>query len=91
MTLDMCTNWGMRNGEQLCGKGSEVSHFGKIESESTVCPGNQKGQLYPGVHQAQCFQQARKEIVSICSAVVWPHLEHKMQVWVPLYKKDIKL
>ena len=53
-----------------------------------MCPGCQKGQPYPGVRQAQ-HCRAREAVVPLCSAQ--PHLQHWVQVWVPLHKMDIKL
>lgn len=35
--------------------------------------------------------RSRGGIVSLCTALVLPHPYHCMQVWLPQYKKDIKL
>jgi len=34
-----------------------------VETESAVCPGSQKGQVYPAVHQGQNFHQVREGTV----------------------------
>lgn len=44
---------GCEAGEQFCRMGSGSSGLQQVESESTVCHGNPKSQLYPEVHQAQ--------------------------------------
>jgi len=31
-------------------------------------------------------RRAREEIIALCSALVWPHLEQWIQVWVLQYK-----
>lgn len=68
-----------------------------------VCPCIQKGQLYPGVHQAQhCYlvegsdypplhcTHLENDCVSKCGMKMQPYLEHCVQVWVPQYKKRHK-
>lgn len=47
--------------------------FWKVESKSAVCPGNQKGQPYPGVCQAQHLQQTRRlshSALQLCSFIL---------------------
>lgn len=54
-------------------RNSEVLADGKLKP--TECPGSQKGQLYPQVHQVQ-HRQARKGTALPCSALGWPHREN---------------
>lgn len=53
ITIVMNRWW--ETGKQLCWKGSGDSGCQWVEHESTACPGSQKGQLYPVVHQAQHY------------------------------------
>lgn len=78
-------------GERLkssCGKGSGSPGQQNVEYEPAV-PWHQKGQLYPGEHQAQhCWPG---KIVLLCSAQRQPHFEFWGQFGAPQYWKDIKL
>ncbi|KAJ7412809.1 hypothetical protein WISP_94495 [Willisornis vidua] len=57
---------------------------------SQQCPGSQKGQPCPGGIRHNITSQLRKGIVLLCSALVWPLLEHCVQFWGRERKKDIK-
>jgi len=56
-----------------------------------VCPGSQRGQQCPGLHQAQQGQPVRGGDCPTlhCSGVA--HLKHWMKIWVPQYTTGIKL
>ena len=58
--------------------------------ESAVCPGRQKGQLYPGVQQAHTASWARKGVVPLCSALCSLTFSTVVKVWVPQDKNNIK-
>lgn len=62
------TDKGLEAAEQPWREGSGGSGCLQVEHQPAVCPGSQKGQSYPGVHQAQHCQQAR-EVLSPCSAL----------------------
>ena len=63
-----------------------------VESESAVCPGNQKGQLCPGANQTQhTVSWLREGIVLLSSVLMQLHRKHCAQIWVPWYQKDIIL
>ena len=70
--------------------GLRVLVHGKL-AQSQQCPGSQESQPCPGGHQAQHHRWAREGIVLLCSEVGQPHLQCWGQLWVPQYKKDIKL
>ena len=67
------------------------SGWQQVECDPAECPGSPKGQLYPGVHQAQHCHQAG--VGAACPAplsAVRPHLMHLVQLWVPQSEKVVK-
>ena len=56
-----------------------------------MCPGSPESQPYPGLHQKQHGQLVREVILSLCSALVRPHLEHCIQMWSPQHRRDMDL
>lgn len=78
----------MRGRRAALWKDLAIWNDGKLNM-TQVCPGIWEGQLCPGVHMAQnCHIIV---IIPYFSALVQSHLEHCLQLWAPLYKKDIKL
>ena len=56
-----------------------------------MCPGSPESQPYPGLHQKQHGQLVREVILSLCSVLVRPHLEHCIQMWSPQHRRDMDL
>jgi len=79
----LCTEWGMRGWEQPHGKRSGGSGWQQVVFEPAVCPGNQKGQLSPGVHRDQHCHWAREGVV-LSPQVLCAD-------WAPHYKNNTKL
>jgi len=51
----------------------------------------QRANPTPGCIQPSMTSRARERIVPVCSALVWPHLEHCVQVWALQFEKDVKV
>ena len=63
-----------------------------VEHMSVACPGSQKGQPYPRVHQAQHCQPKEGRDCPTVLCTVWPHLEQFcVEFWAPLLQKNITL
>lgn len=84
---------GQEAGEQPHRKGPGGFGQQQVEYKSTVCPGSQKHQLGPGVHQAWCHLPVKGDDCPalLCTALVWSPRKHCVQFWVPQYGNDIKL
>lgn len=64
----------------------------KAGHEPALRPHSPKSQMYAGLYQKMCDHQGSGELIlSLCPAIVRSHLEYCVQMWSPLYRRDIDL
>ena len=61
---------------------------GKLDTSKKCAPSAQKVNHTLGCIKRSVASRVREVILSICSALVRPHLEYCIQMWSPQYRRD---
>ena len=64
---------------------------GKLDTSKKCAPSAQKVNHTLGCIKRSVASRVREVILSICSALVRPHLEYCIQMWSPQYRRDMDL
>ena len=64
---------------------------GKLDTSKKCAPSAQKVNHTLGCNKRSVASRVREVILSICSALVRPHLEYCIQMWSPRYRRDMDL
>ena len=62
---------------------------GKLDTSKKCAPSAQKVNHTLGCIKRSVASRVREVILSICSALVRPHLEYCIQMWSPQYRRDV--
>ena len=63
---------------------------GKLDTSKKCAPSAQKVNHTPGCIKRSVASRVREVILSICSALVRPHLEYCVQMWSPQYRRNME-